>query len=112
MQTARAVTGQTVRFSARASAANLEVLTNFHRSLRDGKPYLVLVSVGKTTKGIILRGEATPEAKITLENGKNVRAVKLEGHKWSVSLAAGFNFKNASLRAVKSGRETRVPLVK
>lgn len=96
--------------NAPLSEADLEVLTDFHRSLRDGKPYLVLVSVQKSEKCLVLRGEATPDATISLENGKEVLPVKLEGHSWSVSLPADFKFEKASLRAVKDGKESRVAL--
>lgn len=96
--------------NAPLSPENLEILTDFHRSLRDGKPYIVLVSAQKSESCLTLSGEATPESKITLENGKEVLAVKLEGHKWSVSVPPNFDVEKASLRAVKEGKEKRVPV--
>ncbi len=96
--------------NAPLSPENLEILTDFHRSLRDGKPYIVVVEARKSEKCLILSGEATPDSQITLENGKEVVAVKLEGHKWSVAVPPNFDIEKASLRAVKEGKEKRVPV--
>jgi hypothetical protein len=85
---------------------DLEILTDFHRALRDGKPYLVAVEL----KDGVLSGEASPGAKITLESGTKIVEVKLEGNKWSLPVAADFVWKDAKLRAVKGEAETIVEL--
>ena len=90
---------------------DLETLTDFHRALRDGKPYLVLVATEKNEVGITLRGEATPESKVTLEDGTQIVEVTLEGHKWDVSVPTGFEVGKAKLRAVKDGKESLVDLI-
>ncbi|HEX8464444.1 MAG TPA: cytochrome c [Abditibacterium sp.] len=86
----------------------LEILTDFHRALRNNKPYITVVSREKA----VLSGEATPDAKITLESGEKVVAAKLEGHKWSVEVPADFDLSSAKLRAVKGEVETVVELTK
>ncbi|HEX9995608.1 MAG TPA: hypothetical protein VGB45_00570 [Abditibacterium sp.] len=86
--------------NAPLEGADLETLTDFHRALRDGKPYLVAVS----WKDGILSGEATPDAKVTLEAGEKTVEVELKEQKWSVTI--GESWKNAKLRAVKDGKET------
>ncbi|MBW3637608.1 MAG: cytochrome c [Armatimonadetes bacterium] len=94
--------------NAPLSPENLEILTDFHRSLRDGTPYLVVVEAQQRKNCLVLSGEATPDSKITLGNDKESVAVKLEGHKWSVEVPRGFDVEKASLRAVKEGKEKRV----
>jgi hypothetical protein len=86
--------------------ADLETLTNFHRSLRDNKPYIVAVEL----KDGVLSGEATPEAEITLESGAKTLDVALEGHKWSVTVGADFVWKGAKLHATKNDIETTLEL--
>ena len=90
---------------------DLEALTDFHRALRDGKPYLVLVATEKSETGTTLRGEATPGSKVTLEDGTQIVEVKLEGHKWNVRVPVGFEMGKTKLRAVKDGKESLVEIV-
>lgn len=85
---------------------DLEVLTDFHRALRDGKPYVVAVEL----KDGVLYGEASPDSKVIVESGTQVLEVKLEGNKWSVPVGSDFAWKGAKLRAVKGEAETIVEL--
>ena len=89
----------------------LEILTDFHRALRDNKPFITIVSREKTEKGLILSGEALPDSRITLGDEETI-PVKLEGHKWSVEVPAGLDLSSAKLRAVKGEVETIVDLAK
>lgn len=56
--------------------AAVEVQTAYHRSLVDGKPFIVAWREGETWKG-----EVTPEAKIRGDS----QEAEVEGHTWSLS---------------------------
>ncbi|RYG66741.1 hypothetical protein EON80_14855 [bacterium] len=84
----------------------LETLTDFHRALRDGKPYIVAVELKEGT----LSGEASPDSKITLESGTKTLDVTTEGNTWSVKVEPDFVWKGAKLRAVKGEVETVIEL--
>jgi cytochrome c553 len=67
---------------------NLKVLVAYHTALRDGKPFLHVVSTGKTATGWIIRGEATPGSTL-LWNEHNI---EMKGHKWELELPANGPF--------------------
>jgi hypothetical protein len=92
--------------NAPLEGANVETLTDFHRALRDNKPYIVAVSF----KDGVLTGEASPDAAVTLISGDKTLTVKLEEHSWTITPGADFVWKGAKLRAVKDGVETIVEL--
>ena len=61
---------------------DLEVLTAYHRALRDKKPFLVLVETKEENGQRIWRGEVSPDATLTA----NGAPVVLNGHRFEVKL--------------------------
>lgn len=74
---------------------SLEILTEFHRTLRDGKPFATVVSKNETE----WKGEASPDSKVTLESGGKSVAAEQKGNVWSVKLPAEFERKGAKVVA-------------
>lgn len=90
------------------SDADLAVETAFHRALRDGKPFAVVVA----WKDGVLSGEATPGSKVSIEIKGETTAIPLEGNAWKVSLPKETAWGGASLRVSKGGKETVIPIAK
>lgn len=88
--------------NAPLSEISLEILTDFHRALRDDLPFLIVVAQNAKT----LSGESSPDAKISLESGaKSVAAVQ-KGNDWKVEIPAGFEISQAKIVA-RRGEKTR-----
>ncbi len=81
---------------------SLEILTDFHRALRDNAPFLVLVSQNEKT----LSGEASPDAKLTLENGTQSIAIQQKGNDWTLDWPADFSKTGAKIVA-RRGEKSR-----
>ena len=90
--------------NAPLDAAKLEVLTDFHRALRDDKPFLVVVS--QSAAG--LSGEASPDAQITLESGAQSVAVEQKGNAWSVNFPVDFKKEGARLVARRGDKVSEI----
>lgn len=73
---------------------NLKVMVAYHTALRDGKPFLCVVSSEKTATGWKLSGEVSPDSTL-LWNEKNI---EVKGHKWELEVPANGPF---ILRATK-----------
>lgn len=86
--------------------ADLAVETGFHRALRDGRPFAVVVA----WKDGVLSGEAMPGSKITLELGGKALDVPLDGNAWKIAAPAGASWQAARLRVQKDKKETVIPL--
>ena len=85
---------------------SLDILTDFHRALRDNSPFLVLVAQDAK----VLSGEASPDAKITLENGAQNVAVEQKGNAWKVAIPADFKFEGAKLVARRGEKVSEIAL--
>lgn len=69
---------------------DLEVLTAWHRALRDGKPFVASVRFDNG----VLSGEASPSSSVSLTTTTGEKAgVPLNGHKWSAGLPEGVQLK-------------------
>jgi cytochrome c553 len=82
---------------------NLKVLVAYHTALRDGKPFLHVVSSTKSTTGWKLNGEATPNSTLRW----NQQTIELKGHKWELELPANGPF---LLQASKNGTSQDINL--
>ena len=67
------------------SEAELDIETEFHRALRDKKPFVVIVKSEKTDAGWQLSGEVSPGATLQI----NGETVEIEGANWSHCVAPG-----------------------
>lgn len=85
----------------------LKALDDFHMALRDGQPYAAVVS---RSDGGILRGEALPGSRLTLEIGDQSIDVPLTGHAWEVQLPSSASAEEAALHVRKDGKEIVIPL--
>ncbi len=88
--------------NAPLDAAKLEILTDFHRALRDDVPFVTVVA--RSAAG--LSGEASPDAKVTLENGEKSVAATQVGNVWSVNWPVDFEKKGAKVVA-RRGEKVR-----
>ncbi len=86
--------------------ADLASETDFHRALRDGRPFGAAV----TWKDGVLSGEATPGSLITLEIEGQTQNIPLKGNSWSVKVPSPLSWKTAKLRLSRVGKETVIPL--
>lgn len=86
--------------------AKLEILTEFHRALRDDKPFLCVVWQGEAE----LKGEASPDATVSLENGAKSIAAERKGNQWSVKWPADFELKGAKVVACRGEKRVQVEL--
>lgn len=87
--------------------AELDILTAYHLSLRDQKPFLVVVKRETDGDFVNWSGEATPDSKLTYGQTK----VPLDGHQWKLRLPAQTEEKTC-LEAEKDGKKTVLALVK
>lgn len=68
------------------SPHDLNVLVAYHRSLRDGKPFVASVKLD----GGVWSGEATPGSTVVLETSTGARSdAPLKEHRWSAGLPEG-----------------------
>ncbi len=86
--------------------AKLEVLTEFHRALRDDAPFVTVVS--QSAAG--LSGEASPDAKLMLESGAQSVVVEQKGNAWSVNFPADFKVEGAKIVARRGEKVREVAL--
>ena len=85
------------------SSHDVEILTAWHRALRDGKPFVASVDF----KNSVLSGEATPDSKVALETTTGEKTmVPLTGHKWSAGLPEGVQL--ARIRVERNGQITEL----
>lgn len=85
---------------------NLDILTDFHRALRDNLPFLVLVSQDAK----VLSGEASPDAKVTLEDGAQSVVVEQKGNAWKVEIPADFKLEGAKIVARRGAKFSEIAL--
>lgn len=82
---------------------DLEVLTAWHRALRDGKPFVASVNYGNS----VLSGEASPTSSVVLETTTGEKTmVPLNGHRWSAGLPEGVQI--AHVRVESAGQVTEL----
>lgn len=91
--------------NAPLQGAELEAQVAYHRSLIDGKPFLILTEIKEENGQHILHGEATPDSQVELLINDVPTPAKLEGHRWSIPLPS-LNFSQLSIRATKDGHTT------
>lgn len=84
--------------------AKLEILTDFHRALRDDVPFVTIVKQSKAGAS----GEASPDAKLTLENGGKSLAIQQKGNAWSVNWPADFDLKGAKIVAKRGEKSSEI----
>lgn len=85
------------------SPHDLEVLTAWHRALRDGKPFVASVRFENS----VLSGEATPGSSVSLETTTGEQSVvPLNGHKWSAGLPEGVQL--ARVRVTSGGQSVEL----
>ena len=65
--------------------AELDAVTSWHRSMRDKKPFVVIVKSAKTDAGWQLEGEISPGATLQI----NGAAVEVKGSNWTTIAGAG-----------------------
>ncbi len=82
------------------SAHDVDVLTAWHRALRDGKPFVAVVSAAPDGDGFQLQGEISPGATLEI-NGENI---EVKDAKWTARVGAGA----LKLRARKGEATTEV----
>ncbi len=85
------------------SPADLDAVTSWHRSMRDKKPFVVIVKSEKTDAGWQLEGEISPDATLQI-NGKDV---EVKGSNWTTRLAPDAA-KTVKLRAQKGDALTEL----
>lgn len=81
---------------------SLDILTTYHISLRDKKPFLVLVDRKDDNDFVVLSGEVTPDSRLSFRGEKSV-AVSLDGHQWKLRVSAKTDWKKACLVAERDG---------
>jgi hypothetical protein len=62
--------------------AETEILTAYHRSILDGRPFVVVTKI----EGNTISGEATPESRLELRIGDQRREIPVEEHRWSIEV--------------------------
>lgn len=90
------------------SDADLAVVTDFHRALRDGRPFGGVVA----WKGGVLSGEALPGSTVSLELPGQTLDVPLDGNAWKIAVPADTPWAKATLRITRDKKETVIPLAK
>ena len=85
--------------------ADLEVVTAWHRALRDKKPFVALVKAEKTGDKWQLSGEVSPGATLQIDG----EAVEVEGINWTHQVSAQ-TAQTAKLRAQKGEAVTELEL--
>lgn len=80
--------------------ADLKVLVAWHLALRDGKPFVALISAKPDQGGWQLEGEVSPDATLQV----NGETLEIKGAKWTHHVAAG----PVKLRAQKGEAVTQV----
>ena len=85
------------------SPHDLEVLTAWHRALRDGKPFVASVHFENS----VLNGEVTPGSTVSLETTTGEQSVvPVNGHKWSAGLPEGVQL--AHVRVASGGQSVEL----
>ena len=85
------------------SPTDLDAVTSWHRSMRDKKPFVVIVKSEKTDAGWQLQGEISPGATLQI-NGADV---EVKGSNWTVCVAPN-EAKAVKLRAQKGDAVTEL----
>lgn len=68
--------------------AQLEVLTAWHRSLIDGKPFVSIVEIKRDGETMTLAGEATPDAVVSVIEGEKEIVATRDGHRWTAKISS------------------------
>jgi hypothetical protein len=89
-------------------ARQLAAQTAFHRSLLDGKPFVIINNAKTDGDKLTLSGEATPESKLQIALGEKTFDATLIDHQWSAALPAGSDWKSATLTAILGDKKTQL----
>ncbi len=85
------------------SPTDLDAVTSWHRSMRDKKPFVVIVKSDKTDTGWQLEGEISPDATLQI-NGADV---EVKGSNWAYCVAPN-DAKAVKLRVQKGDAVTEL----
>ena len=89
--------------------AQLDLETAYHRSLVDGRPFLVVTE--EDEKSSTLKGETTPGATVEVEAGAHAVAATVDEHQWSVTLPkTGTDWTKLQVTAKKGDATTTLDL--
>lgn len=66
--------------------AEVEAMLAYHHSIRRGTPFAAATNAGSVADGSadVLRGQATPEARVVVHPDESQREARMEGQQWSV----------------------------
>lgn len=89
----------------------LERETAYHRSLRDGKPFVAVTKINEQPDGLMLSGEVTPDTKLSIQAGADQSTLAiLDRHTWRANLPAKTDLQTVRITAEKSGATSVVNL--
>ncbi|MCC6485305.1 MAG: hypothetical protein IT209_10710 [Armatimonadetes bacterium] len=88
-----------VHSRAPLSGDRLSAEIAYNRSLKDGKPFVILTSATSSR----LAGEMTPGSAVTVKSGATSLKASASGHQWSVSVPKKFDISKAAV-TVKNGK--------
>jgi mono/diheme cytochrome c family protein len=93
--------------NAPISEPQLDALTAYHRSLIDGKPFLI-INAARAEKDAshTLQGETTPETKISLQWEGGTADATVEGYTWSAKLPATIDWSKVEIISKKGDAQT------
>jgi hypothetical protein len=89
-------------------AIQLEKETAYHRSLLDGKPFLVLTGNAKDGDALTLSGEVTPESKVEVCLDKTTLSATVTEHQWKAVVSADLDLSRVMIIATKGEAKTEI----
>ncbi|HEX8236235.1 MAG TPA: hypothetical protein VF600_09790 [Abditibacteriaceae bacterium] len=93
--------------NAPVTEPQLDALTAYHRSLIDGKPFLIINAAREEENAPrTLQGETTPDSQISVRWQGGSAAATVEGYTWTAKLPAEIDWSKVEIVAQKSETQT------
>jgi mono/diheme cytochrome c family protein len=93
--------------NAPVTEPQLDALTAYHRSLIDGKPFLIINAVrDEKDAARTLQGETTPESQLSVRWEGGTAAATVEGYTWTARLPANVDWSKVEIVAKKGDTQT------
>jgi hypothetical protein len=84
----------------------LDALTAYHRSMINGKPFVIVNAANKGDGSRTLQGETTPEAQISVQWEGGSTAATVQGFTWSAKLPATIDWSKVEIVSKKGEMQT------
>lgn len=98
--------------NAPLSDADLAIEVAYHRSLIDKQPFIALTHSERQNAGLVLKGEATPDASVKVMVGDKTIEAKTDYQNWTATLPRNSQLPKVQIMAVKGGQKTTLDLSK